>query len=302
MRNVNKIYTKFCDLCTYSQECNIRYTESLIPLDYRRWNYLEDVSFLRDLKGLTSLDLSWNGLKDVSLLRELKGLTYLDLRYNKLKDISFLEDEGLDHLTDLYVDANPIKTPPPEIVKQGLPAIRDYFRAIHLPDGEPSILSNDVVKPGDRQNKRERTDPQIDESKRSNEELKRLSKEIEDLETGFQKEENLKKFCDDKAEKHVKRLMWRFYKWRGTFLIYLGVFNFLTRSHEWEKWVDLSIILIGIIQLVSFAFTSNKAESKARHLEREKEKQYVSNRFNMDEYERIKNALENARNRRRRLL
>ena len=91
-------------------------------------NNLTDVSFLRELKGLTSVYLSDNNLTDVSFLRELKGLTSVYLSNNKLTDISFVSD--LDHLTDLYIDYNHIKNPPPEIVKKGLSAIKDYFRSL----------------------------------------------------------------------------------------------------------------------------------------------------------------------------
>jgi len=65
---------------------------------------LTDVSFLKELKGLTYLYLSSNQLTDVSFLKELKGLTYLNL------------------------DNNPIKTPPQSIIEKGIDTIRDYYR------------------------------------------------------------------------------------------------------------------------------------------------------------------------------
>jgi len=95
---------------------------------YLSSNELTDVSFLRELKGLTSVGLGGNNLTDVSFLRELKGLKMVYLWNNELKDISFVAD--LDHLTNLVIDNNPIENPPPEIVKQGLGAIRDYFRSL----------------------------------------------------------------------------------------------------------------------------------------------------------------------------
>jgi len=91
-------------------------------------NNLTDVSFFRELKGLTAVYLGFNNLTDVSFLRELKGLTSVGLWNNQLKDISFVAD--LDHLTHLDIDNNPVENPPPEIVKQGLGAIRDYFRSL----------------------------------------------------------------------------------------------------------------------------------------------------------------------------
>ncbi len=130
---------------------------------YLGGNNLTDVSFLRDLKGLTSLDLSYNKLKDVSFLRDLKGLTSLYLSYNELNDVSFLRDlkgltalylnenkltdvsfiENLPHLTRINLDGNPIKTPPPEIVKQGLSAMRDYFRSLRE-DAQKEVKLNEV--------------------------------------------------------------------------------------------------------------------------------------------------------------
>jgi len=89
---------------------------------------IKDFSFIQELKGLTALNLSGNELKDVSFLRELSGLTDLYLRKNKLKDVSFLE--GLRNLKRFDLKSNPIENPPPEIVKQGLPAIRAYFRSL----------------------------------------------------------------------------------------------------------------------------------------------------------------------------
>lgn len=89
---------------------------------------IKDFSFLRKLKELTTLNLSGNELKEVSFLRELNGLTDLYLRKNELKDVGFLE--GLKNLKRFDLKSNPIENPPPEIVKQGLPAVRAYFRSL----------------------------------------------------------------------------------------------------------------------------------------------------------------------------
>ena len=48
---------------------------------------LQSFSFLSELKGLKSLDLSDNKISDCSFLSELKGLTWLDLRNNKIRVI-----------------------------------------------------------------------------------------------------------------------------------------------------------------------------------------------------------------------
>ncbi len=78
-----------------------------------------------------------NKLTDVSVLRELKGLTSVNLRFNKVTDLSFVSD--LDHLTHLNIEGNPIKNPPPKIAKQGLKAIQDYFRSLkNCPEKKPN--------------------------------------------------------------------------------------------------------------------------------------------------------------------
>ena len=63
-------------------------------------NKLTDISALKDLKGLTTLDLSYNKqLTDISVLKDLKGLNTLNLSNNKIADISALKDlKGLNTL------------------------------------------------------------------------------------------------------------------------------------------------------------------------------------------------------------
>ena len=67
-------------------------------------NKLSDVSFLKDLHGLTSLDLSGNMLSGVSFLKDLHGLTWLNLSRNKHSGVSFLKD--LHGLTWLDLSRN----------------------------------------------------------------------------------------------------------------------------------------------------------------------------------------------------
>ena len=57
----------------------------------------------------------------------LTNLTSLYLRWSQLKTIP----ESISNLTNLkllYLDNNPLEEPPVEIAKQGIQAIRDYFR------------------------------------------------------------------------------------------------------------------------------------------------------------------------------
>jgi len=87
-----------------------------------------DYSFLGALKGLKVLGLWNNNLTAVSFLVGLPGLETLNLWNNKITDLSFVA--GLDQLTELDIAKNPVENPPPEIVKQGVAAIRDYFRSL----------------------------------------------------------------------------------------------------------------------------------------------------------------------------
>ena len=83
----------------------LRELKGLTSVDLR-WNKLTDVSFLQELKGLTSVDLRMNKLTDVSVLRELKGLTSVDLRMNKLTDVSVLRE--LKGLTSVNLRFNKV--------------------------------------------------------------------------------------------------------------------------------------------------------------------------------------------------
>ena len=53
---------------------------------------LPDYLFLKELTGLTTLDLSDNSISDGSFLKDLTGLTTLDLSDNSISDGSFLKD------------------------------------------------------------------------------------------------------------------------------------------------------------------------------------------------------------------
>ncbi|MGD2086001.1 MAG: COR domain-containing protein [Candidatus Aminicenantes bacterium] len=124
-------------------------------------NKMTDISSLRDLSNLTDLDLSSNKITDISSLRDLSNLTDLDLSSNKITDISYLRD--LNDLTSLdltkneiielpetivelgmdididseyagkeriFLYGNPIESPPIEILKMGIEAIRVYFKSL----------------------------------------------------------------------------------------------------------------------------------------------------------------------------
>ncbi|MDZ8257319.1 COR domain-containing protein [Nostoc sp. ChiQUE01b] len=82
------------------------------------------------LQQLTSLYLSYNQLTTLpEAIARLQQLTSLFLSGNQLTTLPEAITR-LQQLTFLDLDNNPIEKPPPEIVKQGIKAIRDYFRQL----------------------------------------------------------------------------------------------------------------------------------------------------------------------------
>ncbi len=65
---------------------------------------IKDFSFLKEMEGLTSLSLSSNkNIKDISFLKEMEGLISLNLSCNNISDVSFLKEmEGLTSLDLSY--------------------------------------------------------------------------------------------------------------------------------------------------------------------------------------------------------
>ncbi|MCU0285637.1 MAG: leucine-rich repeat domain-containing protein [Acidobacteria bacterium] len=99
---------------------------------------ISDMSNLKELKRLTVLDLARNQISDISSLKELKNLKQLYLVYNKITHIpaEFL-DLGLEikwnydgKNDDIYLEENPLESPPMEIIKKGMDAIRQYFKSL----------------------------------------------------------------------------------------------------------------------------------------------------------------------------
>ncbi len=67
---------------------------------------LKDISFLKELKNLTQLDLSSNQISDISFIKDLKKLRSLSLSSNQISDISFIKD--LKNLWGLNLRSNQI--------------------------------------------------------------------------------------------------------------------------------------------------------------------------------------------------
>jgi Leucine-rich repeat (LRR) protein/GTPase SAR1 family protein len=98
---------------------------------YLRYNKLSEIpEHLSRLQNLTTLYLRYNQLSEIpEHLSRLQNLTTLDLSYNKLSEIPE-HLSRLQNLTRLDIDGNPIETPPPEVVSNGIAAIRDYYRQL----------------------------------------------------------------------------------------------------------------------------------------------------------------------------
>ncbi len=102
-------------------------------------NKISDYSFLKDLTSLQTLDLSSNNISDISFLQNLTELQFLNLRYNRISDISVVKN--MKNLSKINCDDYKITTPPPEIVKKGIVAIREYLEAM---DAESQLKLNEV--------------------------------------------------------------------------------------------------------------------------------------------------------------
>lgn len=109
-------------------------------------NRINDISSLKELKRLTVLDLQTNEIRDISSLKELKNLKHLKLESNKITHMpaEFL-NLGLAiklkwdmEKKGIYLEGNPLESPPTEIVRKGTEAIRQYFKSL---EGEKQALN-----------------------------------------------------------------------------------------------------------------------------------------------------------------
>ncbi|MBI1223895.1 MAG: hypothetical protein GC192_01545 [Bacteroidetes bacterium] len=69
-------------------------------------NQISDAGFLKELRGLTYLNIGNNQISDTGSLKELKGLTYLNIGNNQISDAGFLKE--LKGLTFLQISNNKI--------------------------------------------------------------------------------------------------------------------------------------------------------------------------------------------------
>ena len=98
-------------------------------------NELDDANVLSSLTKLRLLNLGRNHIRDVSALANLNQLSRLDLRNNKIVSVpaELLQlplrwrVSGYGY-TDLLLEGNPLKHPPPEVIEEGREAIELYYR------------------------------------------------------------------------------------------------------------------------------------------------------------------------------
>nr|ABD75797.1 hypothetical protein [uncultured bacterium] len=96
---------------------------------------LRDISSLKDLQELRYLNLLKCNISDISPLKNLEKLNRLSLHYNPISELPFwitdfdMEIRWGKYGRDGYITFydNPLKNPPPEIIKQGKEAIKNYF-------------------------------------------------------------------------------------------------------------------------------------------------------------------------------
>ncbi|NEQ51480.1 MAG: hypothetical protein F6K11_15280, partial [Leptolyngbya sp. SIO3F4] len=112
----------------------------LTTLDLRN-NRISDGSFLKELTGLTTLDLRNNSISDGSFLKELTGLTTLDLSSNSISDGSFLKE--LTGLTTLDLSSNSISIIPKSLAEGRLAIITKQY----VSTGYINLYENPVETP-----------------------------------------------------------------------------------------------------------------------------------------------------------
>ncbi|MCP4348971.1 MAG: GTPase, partial [Desulfobacterales bacterium] len=105
---------------------------------YLSYNQISDISPLKALTDLTQLYLSYNQISDISPLKALTDLTTLNLFINPIEELPVwitdfnMEVQWKERWNDGYITFydNPLKSPPPEIVKQGKKAVKNYFEQL----------------------------------------------------------------------------------------------------------------------------------------------------------------------------
>jgi len=149
-----KYTLKFLSL-SYNRLSNLAHLKDLVNLQELDLavNEVNNISQLRELKDLRTLWLSKNKIRDLSPLMELVELQWLNVSYNQISDIGplrnlkeiwfcILQNNQIKYLPYWVADRevfyeinlfghpledNPLETPPWEVVKQGMEAVRRWF-------------------------------------------------------------------------------------------------------------------------------------------------------------------------------
>lgn len=102
-------------------------------------NNIIDISPLQKLEKLDDLNLTQNQIENIDVLRNFKRIRSVNLNYNNISQLpSWIVEIGLDIVWEQYsflenkiaFYENPLKSPPVEIIKQGLDSIKRYFERI----------------------------------------------------------------------------------------------------------------------------------------------------------------------------
>lgn len=103
-------------------------------------NKITDISPLQHLNRLIVLWLAFNQITDIKPLEGLKNIRVATLMHNKISKLplDIITEWGMEIKWEyrriaeegIFIEGNPIENPPIEIVKQGKPAIQNYFKEI----------------------------------------------------------------------------------------------------------------------------------------------------------------------------
>ena len=94
---------------------------------------------LGELANLKALWLEGNGVSDISCLMGLGKVKSLDLSTNQISElprgivdlgIEIRWEWDIDGVEGVFLEGNPLESPPIEVVKRGTKAVRDYFRQL----------------------------------------------------------------------------------------------------------------------------------------------------------------------------
>ncbi len=104
-----------------------------------------EITELCNLDKLNKLSILFafnNQIRELKGLETLNNLKYINVSRNKISDLRPLLSlrPFVENRFEFDVEGNPLKTPPPEVVKQGATAIKNYFAQIDKEKGKPEYL------------------------------------------------------------------------------------------------------------------------------------------------------------------